>query len=370
MKTNPLKKLEEIGQSIWLDYIRCDLIAKGELRRLIEEDGLRGLTSNPAIFEKAIAESTLYDKDIQEMALAKKNAKAIYETLSQRDVQNAADVYRALYEKTNGADGYVSLEVNPHLAYDTKGTIEEARSLWTALNRPNVLIKVPATSEGLPAIQELISEGINVNVTLIFGLPRYRQVAEAFITGLERRVNKMESITNIASVASFFLSRIDTLVDPLLNIYFITENLDTEKANKVKGQVANSSAKVAYQIYKEIFGSTRFKKLINKGAHAQRLLWASTSNKNPAYNDLKYIEPLIGPETVSTVPLETINAYREHGNPKPRLEANIKQALLVLDLLKDLDINIDIITQQLEDEGVKKFIEPFDKLIFSLTKSL
>lgn len=367
MKTNPLKKLGDIGQSIWLDYIRCDLISSGELRRLIEEDGIRGLTSNPAIFEKAIAESKLYDKDIQEMALAKKNTKAIYETLSQRDVQNAADIFRALYKETNGADGYVSLEVNPHLAYDTKGTIEEARSLWTALNRPNVLIKVPATTEGLPAIQELISEGININVTLIFGLPRYRQVAEAFIIGLERRVNKMESITNIASVASFFLSRIDTFVDPLL----VTENLNIEKANKVKGQVANSSAKVAYQTYKEIFGSTRFKKLINKGAHTQRLLWASTGNKNPAYNDLKYIEPLIGPETVSTVPLETINAYREHGNPKPRLEANLKQALMVLDILKDLGINIDIITQQLEDEGVKKFIEPFDKLIFSIkNKSL
>lgn len=368
MKVNPLKKLETFGQSIWLDYIRCDLIASGELSRLIEEDGLRGMTSNPSIFEKAIAESSLYDEDISDMGLNEKDVKTIYETISQRDVKNAADEFRSVYEKTDCDDGYVSLEVNPHLAHDTKGTLKEARRLWVALNRPNALIKVPATSEGIPAIRQLISEGINVNVTLIFGLPRYRQVAEAYIAGLEARLNKGESVNQIASVASFFLSRIDALVDPMVEKYLEPGGKNTENAKKVLGQVAISSAKEAYQIYKEIFDSSRFKKLTDKGAREQRLLWASTSNKNPDYSDVKYIEPLIGPNTVNTVPFETINAYRDHGDPESRLEKDIKQARMVLELLPELGINIDTVTQQLEDEGVKKFVEPFDKLMESLTK--
>jgi len=368
MKNNPLKRLGTLGQSVWLDYIRRDLITSGELRRLIEEDGLRGMTSNPSIFEKAIAESNLYDKDIHDMALKKKDIKAIYETLSQRDVQNAADEFRPLYDRTDGKDGYVSLEVNPHLANDTNGTIEEARRLWAALNRPNVLIKVPATSEGLPAIRQLITEGINVNVTLLFGLPRYRQVAEAYITGLEARAVQGKPVKDIASVASFFLSRIDTLVDPLLEKFLEPVGKKTDIAKKVHGQVAISSAKAAYQIFKEIFGSNRFKKLAEKGAHAQRLLWASTSTKNPDYSDVKYIEPIIGPDTVNTIPLETINAYRDHGNPKLSLEQDIKEANRVMAELPELDINIDKVTQQLEDEGVKKFDEPFDKLMETLAK--
>ena len=290
MKENPLKQLGTLGQSIWLDYIRRDLIASGELRRLIEEDGLRGMTSNPSIFEKAIAESNLYDQDIRDMALKRKDVKTIYESLSQRDVQNAADEFRSVYEKTDGKDGYVSLEVNPHLAHDTKGTIEEARRLWAALNRPNVLIKVPATSDGLPAIRQLISEGINVNVTLLFGLPRYRQAAEAYIAGLEARAVQGKPLEHIASVASFFLSRIDALVDPLLEKFIAEGGKKTEIAKKVHGQVAIASAKMAYQIYKEIFGSDRFKKLADKGARVQRLLWASTGTKNPDYSDMKYVE--------------------------------------------------------------------------------
>lgn len=363
-----MKKLETLGQSIWLDYIRRDLITNGELRRLIEEDGLRGMTSNPSIFEKAIAESHIYDQDIRDMALKKKDVKAIYEALSQRDVQNAADEFRSVYEKTDGKDGYVSLEVNPHLAHDTKGTIEEARRLWTALNRPNVFIKVPATSDGLPAIQQLISEGINVNVTLLFGLPRYRQVAEAYIAGLEAHATQGKPVKHIASVASFFLSRIDTLVDPLVEKFFESGGKKTEIARKVRGQVAISSAKSAYQIYKEIFGSNRFKKLADKGARVQRLLWASTSTKNPDYSDVKYIEPLIGPDTVNTVPLETIDAYRDHGNPKSRLEQDVKEANWIMALLPELGISIDKVTGQLEDEGVKKFDEPFDKLMETLIK--
>jgi transaldolase len=360
--------LGTLGQSIWLDYIRRDLIASGDLRRLIKEDGLRGMTSNPSIFEKAIVESHIYDLDIRDMALKKKDVKAIYETLSQCDVQNAADEFRFVYEKTDGKDGYVSLEVNPHLAHDTKGTIEEARRLWAALNRPNVFIKVPATSDGLPAIQQLISEGINVNVTLLFGLPRYRQVVEAYIAGLEARAAQGKPVKHIASVASFFLSRIDTLVDPLMEKFTELGGKKTEIAKKVRGQVAISSAKAAYQIYKEIFGSNRFKKLADKGARVQRLLWASTSTKNPDYSDVKYIEPLIGPDTVNTIPLETIDAYRDHGDPKSRLEQDVKEANWIMARLPELGISIDKVTGQLEDEGVKKFDEPFDKLMETLTK--
>jgi len=361
-----LKKLGTFGQSIWLDYIRRDLIASGELRRLIEEDGLRGMTSNPSIFEKAIAESHIYDQDIRDMALKKKDVKAIYETLSQRDVQSAADEFRSVYEKTDGKDGYVSLEVNPHLAHDTKGTIEEARRLWTALNRPNVFVKVPATSDGLPAIQQLISEGINVNVTLLFGLPRYRQVAEAYIAGLETCEAQGKPVKHIASVASFFLSRIDSMLDPMVEKFLKQSGKKTKIAKKVRGQVAISSAKSAYQIYKDIFGSNRFKKLADKGARVQRLLWASTSTKNPDYSDVKYIEPLIGPDTVNTVPLETIDAYRDHGDPKSRLEQDVKEANWIMARLPELGISIDKVTEQLEDEGVKKFNEPFDKLIETL----
>ena len=357
-----------LGQSIWLDYIRRDLIANGDLRRLIKEDGLRGMTSNPSIFEKAIAESHIYDQDIRDIALKKKDVKAIYEALSRHDVQNAADEFRSVYEKTDGKDGYVSLEVNPHLAHDTKGTIEEARRLWIALNRPNVLIKVPATSDGLPAIQQLISEGINVNVTLLFGLPRYRQVAEAYIAGLEARAVQEKPVKHIASVASFFLSRIDSLVDPLVEKFLEPGGKKMEIARKVRGQVAISSAKAAYQIYKEIFGSNRFKKLADKGARVQRLLWASTSTKNPDYSDVKYIEPLIGPDTVNTIPLETIDAYRDHGDPKSRLEQDVNEANWIMARLPELGISIDRVTGQLEDEGVKKFNEPFDKLMETLTK--
>ena len=368
MKDNPLKRLETLGQSIWLDYIRRDLIASGQLRRLIEEDGLRGMTSNPSIFEKAIAESHIYDDDIRDIALKKKDVKAIYEALSQRDVQSAADEFRSVYENTGGKDGYVSLEVNPHLANDTKGTIEEARRLWAALDRPNVFIKVPATADGLPAIQQLISEGININVTLLFGLPRYRQVAQAYIAGIEARIVQGKPVEHVASVASFFVSRIDTLVDSLLEKLIAQGGPKTDIAKKVRGQVAVASAKMAYQIYREIFGNNRFKKLADKGARVQRLLWASTGTKNPDYSDVKYVESLIGPDTVNTVPLETIDAYRDHGDPKSRLEQDVKEANWVTAQLPELGVDIDKVTQQLEDEGVKKFDEPFDKLMETLTK--
>ncbi|MDA3923850.1 MAG: transaldolase [Kiritimatiellae bacterium] len=360
MKANPLKQLETFDQSIWLDYIRRDLITGGELKRLIDEDGLRGMTSNPAIFEKAIVESDDYEEDIRAQALAGNDAKSIYETISQSDVQSAADVFRSLYDRTDGLDGYVSLEVNPHLARDTQGTIDEARRLWGALDRPNVFIKVPATLEGLPAIRKLISDGININVTLIFGLPRCREVAKAYIAGLEDRSAKGKPINRIASVASFFVSRIDALIDPLLAKPGSDE---AGLAKSAKGQVAIASAKLAYQNYKEIFASDQFKKLSAQGACIQRLLWASTGTKNPEYSDVKYIEALIGPDTVNTAPLETINAYRDHGNPQARLEQHIGEAARLLKQLPTLGIDLDVLTQQLEEEGIEKFNKPFDELM-------
>jgi transaldolase len=368
MTKNPLKQLGMLGQSIWLDYIRRDLIAGGELRRLIEEDGLRGMTSNPAIFEKAIAGSQDYDEDIRATVLEGKDAQSIYEALSQRDVQSAADEFRPLYDRTDGTDGYVSLEVNPHLAHYTHGTIQEARRLWDALNRPNVFIKVPATAEGLPAIQQLVSEGINVNVTLLFGLRRYRQAAEAYLAGIEARAARRKPVKHVASVASFFVSRIDALVDPLLERLIASGGKEADLAKRVRGQAAIASAKIAYQIYKEIFGSDRFRTLAAQGARVQRLLWASTGTKNPDYSDVKYIEALIGPDTVNTAPLETLDAYRDHGEPEARLEQDVTEAHWMLRRLPELGISIDKVTQQLEDEGVTKFKKPFDKLMETLAQ--
>lgn len=368
MKENRLHKLQALGQSIWLDYIRRDLLSSGELRRLIEEDGLRGITSNPAIFEKSITGSHYYDDDIRTMALEGKDVKAIYEGLSQQDVQRAADEFRPVYNSSDGADGYVSLEVNPHLAHNTAGTLEEARQLWVALNRPNVFIKIPATAEGLPAIQQLISEGINVNVTLLFGLPRYRQVAQAYIAGIEARAAQGKPIKTVASVASFFVSRIDALVDPLMEKSIAQDGYEADLARKARGQVAIASAKMAYQIYQEIFGGDRFKKLSTQGARVQRLLWGSTSVKNPDYSDLKYVEALIGADTVNTVPVETLDAYRDHGDPKIRIEEDVERAGQLLARLPELGINLDAVTQQLEDEGVEKFTKPFDKLMAALLK--
>ena len=283
MKDNPLKQLEALGQSIWLDYIKRDLLTSGKLKQMIDEDGLRGMTSNPSIFEKAIAESQDYDKDILAMTKAGHDINSIYEALSQQDIQDAADEFYDVYKKTDGRDGYVSLEVNPHLAHNTNGTIEEARRLWLAVNRPNVLIKVPGTLEGLPAITQLISEGINVNVTLLFGVPRYQQVAEAFIAGLEARVATGASIEQVASVASFFLSRIDTIVDIQLDGMIKENGEKAILAKKCQGLVAIASAKIAYQSYNTLFRTDRFKKLAEKGAQSQRPLWASTSTKNPSY---------------------------------------------------------------------------------------
>jgi len=365
-----IKKLEALCQSIWLDYICRDLIVNGKLRTLIDEAGLRGITSNPSIFEKAIAGSHDYNDDIRTMALEGKDVQTIYETLSQRDVQSAADLFRPVHTKTEGMDGYVSLEVNPHLAHDTQGTIQEARRLWTALNRPNVLIKVPATVEGLPVIRQLLSEGINVNVTLLFGLPRYRQVVEAYLAGIEEFLTKQNTAKIPASVASFFISRIDTAVDPLLEKIITQDGKDAESAKALRGQAATASAKAAYQIYKEIFNGNRFKKLADKGVRPQRLLWASTSTKNPEYSDVKYIEALIGRDTINTIPVETLDSYCEHGEPEERIEQESGKVFQMLERLTSLGININQVTQQLEDEGVDKFNKSFDNLTHTLENAI
>lgn len=368
IRYNSLKQVGTLGQSIWLDYVRRDLIVSGELRRLIENDGVRGMTSNPSIFEKAIAESSDYDEDIRNMAIEGKSACAIYEALSLRDVRESADLFRPLYDESEGRDGYVSLEVDPHSAHDLKATIEEGRRIWAALDRPNVFIKVPATIEGLSAIRQLIGEGINVNVTLLFGLSRYRQAAEAYIAGIEDRTASGKSVNPIASVASFFISRIDTLIDPLLEKISAQGGTKAELSLRTLGQVGVASAKAAYRIQKELFNGDRFKEAATRGARNQRLLWASTGTKNPVYSDVKYIEALIGPDTVNTIPRKTLDAYRDHGDPKVRLTQDVAQAAEILEGLPDLGVDIDLITQQLEDDGVRKFIESFDKLIAAITE--
>lgn len=370
MSDNPVRRLHDFGQSPWLDFLSRGLIESGELARLIEEDGIAGVTSNPAIFEKAIVASTDYDDAIAELAAEGKSAQEIYEILTVEDVRSAADILRPMYDRTEGLDGYVSLEVNPHLARDTAGTLEEARRLWGKVDRPNLLIKVPATVEGLPAIEQLISEGINVNVTLLFGLPRYREVAEAYIAGLERRAASGPPVRGIASVASFFLSRIDVAIDPLLEEMIAAGGPKAEKAGRLRGEVAIACAKVAYEIYRELFGGARFAALAERGARRQRLLWASTGTKNPDYPDTKYVEPLIGPDTVNTMPLETIEAYRDHGDPAPRLQEGLEQAHATLALLAEVGIDIDEVTAQLIEEGIEKFNQPYDKLLATLEEAV
>ena len=363
MNKNPLLKLEALGQSIWLDYIRRDLMAGGGLKRLIEEDGLRGITSNPSVFEKAIVESGLYDGEIRSLAQKGSTAQQTYESLSQDDVRHAADVFLPVYARTKGKDGYVSLEVDPHLAHDTEGTIAEARRLWAVLARPNVMIKVPATKEGLPAIRRLLGEGINVNVTMIFGQNQYRDVAQAYLAGLGDRQKWGKPLGTLASVASFFVGRIDSLVDPMLEKIIFLDVGGAEHAPAARGKTGIACAKKAYEIFKEVFGNGKFKKFAAKGAQVQRLLWASTGVKDTAESDVKYVEALIAPETVNTIPLATFDAYRDHGKPKVRLEQETLEARRLMELLQELGIDMDALTQQLENEAVEKLCLSFDTLL-------
>lgn len=370
MKKNPLLDLQAFRQSIWMDFIRRGTIASGELQRLIEADGISGVTSNPSIFEEAIVKNHDYDASIQDLAQKGMSSAEIYQQLTVEDIQAVAGLLQSTYIRTDGRDGFVSLEVSPGLAHDTAGTIKEARQLWSMVNRPNAMIKVPATTEGLPAIRQLIGEGINVNITLLFGLPRYREVVDAYLGGLEILASIGKPIEQTASVASFFLSRIDVLIDPILEELRKTESPEADVAERLQGQAAIASAKVAYQMYKEIFSSDRFARLAGKGARTQRLLWASTSTKNPAYEDTKYVEALIGPDTINTLPLQTIDAYRNHGHPHLTLDKNIPEAYQIFAELSSIGIDIDAITQRLEDEGVEKFIKAFNQLLAALKEKV
>jgi transaldolase len=362
MRGNSLLELQRLGQSIWIDYIHRGMLGSGELAGLIE-DGVRGVTTNPSLFEKAIDGSHEYDGDIEELALRDCSPPEIYEALAVQDVQMAADRLRPYYDRLKGRDGFVSLEVSPLLAHDPERTVAEARRLWAAVGRPNLFIKVPATREGLEAIRRLLGEGINVNVTLLFGLPRYREVAEAYLSGLEALASQGKPLERLASVASFFLSRIDVLLDPMLEAKARAGGPEAQTASGLLGRLAVASAKVAYQMYRRIFASDRFRKLAARGARPQKLLWASTSTKNPAYSDVKYVEPLIGPDTINTLPLETLQAYRDHGQPAGRLEEGAEEALEAIGLLPKLGLSLAQLTQRLEQEGVTKFAEAYRKLL-------
>src|ERR1041385_5598787 len=368
--TNPLKDLLTFGQSVWLGYIRRDLMTTGELKRLIEEDGLRGMTSNPAIFEKAISESNLYDDILHSLP---KNFTPIakFEALAIRDIQDAADGLRSVFDASKGQDGFVSLEVSPYLARDTQATIEEARRLHKAVGRPNVMVKVPGTVEGLPAFQQLTAEGININVTLLFSQQMYEQIAEAYVAGLEQLAAKGGDVSKMASVASFFISRIDSSIDKIVEGKLKTAKDAAEQAalKSVQGKVAIANGKLAYQSYLTIFGTDRWKKLAAKGAHTQRVLWASTSAKNPAYPDVMYIEELIGPDTVNTIPPATLDAYRDHGHPRTTLTENIPAAKQVMESLPKVGIFMKEVTDKLTDDGVKLFSEAFDKLLKAIEKN-
>ena len=351
---NKVKSIHDLGQSIWLDFFDRELMDSGKLQQLIDEDGLCGITSNPSIFEKAVTSSSDYDEDIRKLAGEGKSNEEIFFGFAVNDIQRAADILKPVFDKAKGNDGFVSLEVSPHLANDTQGTVNQARQLWKAVNRKNVMIKIPGTKEGLQAIRQCISDGININVTLLFGLPRYREVTEAYISGLEDRVKSNQAIDHLASVASFFLSRIDVMLDPILK---------EKKLDKLVGEIAIDSAKEAYHIFKEVFFSERFRELEKKGAKLQKVLWASTSTKDPSFSDVKYVEALIGPDTIDTLPLETIEAFRDHGVAKDDLENNLMKATQELEKLKENGINIDEITQKLEEEGVQKFNKAYDSLL-------
>jgi transaldolase / glucose-6-phosphate isomerase len=370
--TNPLKDLLKYGQSVWFDYIRRDLLTSGELKRLIDEDGLRGMTSNPSIFEKAIADSTLYSDILQSLRpRTDLDAKGRYEILAIRDIQDATDVFRPVYQDSKCRDGYVSLEVSPFLARDTQGTLAEARRLWKTVSHENLMIKVPGTAEGIPAFQQLISEGINVNVTLLFSQEVYKKVAEAYIAGLEQLAARGGDVSKMASVASFFISRIDVSVDTIVEGRLKTSKdpREQEQLKSLLGKVAIANGKETYVSYQKIFSGDRWKALAAKGAQTQRVLWASTSTKNPNYSDVLYVEELIGPDTVNTIPPVTFNAFRDHGHPRASLTENVEAANRTMETVAKLGISMKEVTDKLTDDGVRLFAEAFDKLLQAVEKS-
>ena len=370
--TNPLQELLKYGQSMWLDYIRRDLFTTGKLKNLIADDGLRGMTSNPSIFEKAIADSNLYDDILKSLASRKNlSAESRFEQIAIRDIQDAADILRPVYEESHFHDGYVSLEVSPHLANQTEKTIDEARRLWKTVQRDNVMIKIPGTAEGIPAIRQAISEGININVTLLFAQEVYEQVADTYIAGLEALAARGGNLKKMAGVASFFISRIDTLIDSMINerLKSTTDAAQQALLKSLLGKVAIANGKLTYQAYQRIFSGPRWEKLAAKGAQTQRVLWASTSTKNPSYRDVIYVEELIGADTVNTMPPATIDAFRDHGKLRNSLTEDIPAAQKTMDNLAKAGISMKEVTDKLTVDGVKLFADAFDKLLAAVEKS-
>ena len=365
-KQNPLHELENLGQSVWLDYIRRQLLFSPEFRRMIDEDGLKGMTSNPTIFEKAIDGSDDYASQLGKLVNARHGIEEVYEALTTDDIKTAADALRPIYDRTNGRDGFVSYEVSPLLADDTDGTIKAARRYWQMIGRPNLMIKVPSTPAGIPAIEQLISDGLNINITLMFSLRHYDAVAEAYIRGLERRVAAGNSIKRVASVASVFVSRVEALVDKYLDTRLKTRPDDTVAS--LRGTAAVAGTKLIYQRFKEIFHRDRFKGLAARGAGIQRPLWASTGTKNPAYSDIKYVQELIGPDTVNTMPPATMDAYRDHGQPRATIEENLEGARATVRQLAGAGIDLDVIGEELQKEGVELFAKSFDALLAAIRR--
>src|SRR5213593_1295826 len=368
---NPLKGLLAYGQSPWLDYIRRNILLNGDLKKMIANDGLRGMTSNPTIFEKAITGSDDYADLLNAPEAKTSNAKGLYERIAIRDVQTATDIFRSVYDETKRRDGFVSLEVSPTLANDTQGTLEEARRLWKTVNRENLMVKVPATKEGIPAIRQLLEDGININITLLFAQSAYEQVAEAFLSALEARAAKGQDVSHIASVASFFVSRIDTLVDSKLDEKLKTTTDEAQKAlfENLQGKVAIANARLTYKKYEELFGGPRWKALAAKGAQTQRLLWAGTSTKNPRYRDVIYVEELIGADTVDTIPPATFDSFRDHGKLRPSLTENVEGAAKTMADLAKAGISMKEVTDKLMVDGVKLFSDAFKTLLGATGKS-
>jgi transaldolase len=361
--TNPLLELKALGQSVWLDDIDRGQQRSGLFQRLIDEDGITGATGNPTIFEHSINNDTSYDEQMQQLIAEGKGAQEIYEALAMTDVKTVADLLRPIYNRTDGQDGFVSIEVSPYLAHDTEATLTEVRRFWHTIDRPNLMVKIPSTPAGVPAIRQALSEGININITLIFSLKNYRQVVEAYLSALEERKAQGMNISHIASVASFFVSRVDVMVDKLLEDKIKVPSANAEQQLRtLQGKVAIANARLVYQEFKRLFSGSRFEALRQQGAHVQRPLWASTSTKNPAYRDILYAEELIGPDTVDTMTLKTIESFRDHGNVRLSAEDDIPQASAQLAALESVGISYDQVTQQLQDEGVQRFADSFKNL--------
>ena len=371
MNKNPLIGLKELGQSVWLDNLSRKLINSGELKRLIDGDGLSGITSNPTIFQKAISGSTDYDASLRRMIdKGTKDEKELFLGLAFEDVSMAADMLWPVYHSSNGLDGFVSIEVSPDLAYDTEATISEARRLFSTIGKKNILVKVPATKQGLPAIEELIGEGVNVNITLLFSTERYEEVMEVYLRGLERRANKGQPINEIVSVASFFVSRVDTLTDKLLEtrLSSAASKAEKDKIMSLFGKAAVTNAKIAYKKYRDIFSGKRFLTLREKGGHVQRILWGSTGTKNLKYSDIKYVEELIGSDSINTLPETTIMAFKDHGQARITISDHLEEAQRLFPELKSVGIDIDEVTEQLEKEGVQLFSDSFFSLLKEIAK--